>query len=204
MRVSIRVRGLHLVSYFLNLSSINPTSIKLNLIYIIPISVKLDSAFIINFDRLGNSIREISPYQVSLHQIFLLFLCIYNNIYVFFSVFFLSNLSLSNLALSNLPVWQAMPSRFFGGLYCARQEGFTCGVIQSFNLICSAFSEDLKGSVHTLYAFLPPIQHVVSAHIFISHMVFRSPAYSSQFNTCSSGCPYLYSKCNVNANYSNL
>ena len=34
-------------SYFVNLSSINPTSIKLNLIYIIPISVKLDSAFII-------------------------------------------------------------------------------------------------------------------------------------------------------------
>ena len=97
-----------------------------------------------------------------------------------------------------------MPSRFFGSLYCARQEGLTCGVIQSFKSICSAFSEDLKGSVHTLYAFLPPIQHVVSAHIFISHMVFWSPAYSSQFNTCSSGCPYLYSKCNVNANYSNL
>ena len=55
----------HVFLYFVNLSSINPTSIKLNLIYIIPISVKLDSAFY-NVDRLGNSIREISPYQVSL------------------------------------------------------------------------------------------------------------------------------------------
>ena len=200
--MSIRVRGLHLVSYFLNLSSINPTSIKLNLIYIIPISVKLDSAFIILIGLVIPSVKFLPTKSLSTK--FICYFYVYNNIYVFFSVFFLSNLSLSNLALSNLPVWQAKPSRFFGGLYCARQEGFTCGVIQSFNLICSAFSEDLKGSVHTLYAFLPPIQHVVSAHIFISHMVFRSPAYSSQFNTCSSGCPYLYSKCNVNANYSKL
>ena len=88
---------------------------------------------------------------------------IYNSYYVFFFNFF--SIKLVPFKLSSIKstcvASVAMPSRFFGSLYCARQEGLTCGVIHSFNLICFAFSEDLKGKVHTLYAFLPPIQHVV-------------------------------------------
>ena len=99
----------------------------------------------------------------------------------------------------------AMPSRFFGSLYCARQEGLTCGVIQSFNLICFAFSEDLKGSVHTLYAFLPPIQHVVP-RIFSYYIWFSGRLRIFQLIHVLWGIHiYIYiNKCNVNANYSNL
>ena len=92
-------------SYFVNLSSINPTSIKLNLIYIIPISVKLDSAFIILIGLAIPSVKFLPIPSLSPPNLSVIF-STYNNYYVFFSLFFLSNLSLSNKALSNLPVWQ--------------------------------------------------------------------------------------------------
>ena len=135
----------HVFLYFVNLSSINPTSIKLNLIYIIPISVKLDSVFY-NVDRLGNSIREISPYQVSLSLSPSIKFIFYFSIYNYY-----------------------MHSRFFGSLYCARQEGLTCGSSNPSILFARHFPQTSRAALTLCTHFFHLSSMWFRAYFHITH-----------------------------------